>query len=164
MREGRSGTVSGPDERIGLHKALRTYTTTAAWQDHADRWKGSLRRGMAGDLCVLDGRLVDEHGRPAGDAHEISSVPVKLTIVNGTIAYDASDPSTRAVAAETHGTGWAGQANPVADLLPASDSPKGDGHAQPIRPPAILARRSRPRRCGAAARPGGACGCRPRGR
>lgn len=102
LREGLSGTVSGPDERISLHEALRTYTTSAARQDHADRWKGALRHGMAGDVCVLDGRLVDERGRPAGDAHDISDLPVALTVVNGAIAYDASDTSARAAAAETH--------------------------------------------------------------
>ena len=100
LREGRSGAVSGPGERIGLHDALRTYTTAGAWQDHADAWKGSLRRGMAGDVCVLDGRLLDGHGRLAMDPHEPSNLPVALTIVDGAVAYDAGDPSARAVVAQ----------------------------------------------------------------
>ncbi|GAA5050908.1 putative amidohydrolase YtcJ [Thermocatellispora tengchongensis] len=113
LREGRSGAVSGPDERIGLDEALRTYTTSAAWQDHAERWKGSLRRGMAGDLCVLDGHLTDERGRLAMDAHEISDLPVALTVVDGAIAYDASDPSARAAAAEGRAVSWASRPNPA---------------------------------------------------
>jgi predicted amidohydrolase YtcJ len=113
LREGRSGAVSGPDERIGLHEALQTYTTAAAWQDHAERWKGSLRRGMVGDLCVLDGRLVDESGRLAMDAHEISNLPVALTVVNGVIAYDAADASARAAAAAAQGVSWASRPNPA---------------------------------------------------
>jgi predicted amidohydrolase YtcJ len=98
LREGGSGAVSGPDETIGLAEALRTYTTTAAWQDHADHWKGSLRRGMAGDLCVLDGVLTGL------DSHEISDLPVALTIVNGAIAYDAADATGTAGTAGAAGT------------------------------------------------------------
>ena len=93
LREGRSGTVSGPRQRIGLWDALRSYTTTGAWQDQAERWKGSLRPGMAADLCVLGGRLLGRPGRPAIDPHEISDLPVALTIVDGEVAFDASDPS-----------------------------------------------------------------------
>jgi predicted amidohydrolase YtcJ len=113
LREGRSGTVSGPDERIELYEALRTYTTSAAWQDRAERWKGSLRRGMAGDLCVLDGGLIDRRGRLAMDAHDISNLPVALTVVNGAIAYDASVPSARTAAAAAQGVGWASHPNPA---------------------------------------------------
>lgn len=91
LREGRSGAVSGPDQRVGLRDALRTYTTAAAWQDHADRWKGSLETGMAADLCVLDGRLLDGHGRLALDPHDISGLPVAWTVVDGAVVYDATD-------------------------------------------------------------------------
>jgi predicted amidohydrolase YtcJ len=91
LREGRSGQVSGPDERVGLRDALRTYTTSAAWQDHADRWKGSLEPGMAADLCVLDGRLLDGRGRLALNPHDLSDLPVAWTVVDGAVAYDAAD-------------------------------------------------------------------------
>jgi predicted amidohydrolase YtcJ len=99
LREGRSGVVSGPSERIGLREALRTYTTAAAWQDHADHWKGSLAHGMAADVCVLDRRLLDERGGLALDPHEISDLPVAWTVVAGAVAYDAATaPNTAAVA------------------------------------------------------------------
>jgi len=103
LREGRSGNVSGPNERIGLHDALRTYTTSGAWQDHAESWKGSLRPGMAADVCVLSDRLLDGHGRLAMDPHELSTLPVALTVVDGAIAYDAADPSARGVVAQALG-------------------------------------------------------------
>jgi predicted amidohydrolase YtcJ len=99
LREGRSGVVSGAPERIGLRDALRTYTTAPAWQDHADRWKGSLREGMAADLCVLDGRLLDGDGRLALGPHEISDLPVAWTIVDGAVAYDSTDDSARTAVA-----------------------------------------------------------------
>jgi predicted amidohydrolase YtcJ len=92
LREGRSGTVSGTDERIGTRDTLRTYTTSGAWQDHADHWKGTLRRGMAADVCVLGRRLLDDRGRLAMDPHEISTVPIACTVVDGSVAYDASEP------------------------------------------------------------------------
>ncbi|MEW2353389.1 amidohydrolase [Spirillospora sp. NPDC029432] len=113
LREGTSGAVSGPDERIGLHEALRTYTTSAAWQDHAESWKGELSPGMAADLCVLDGRLVDERGRSAGDPHEISGIPVALTVVDGRVAYDASDSAARAAVSAARGVTWATKPNPA---------------------------------------------------
>lgn len=91
LREGRSGTVSGQDERIDLHDALRTYTTAPAWQDNAERWKGSLRPGMVADMCVLGTRLLDDRSRLAMDPHDLSAVPVAMTVVAGTIAYDATD-------------------------------------------------------------------------
>jgi predicted amidohydrolase YtcJ len=112
LREGRSGVVSGPEQRIGLWDALRSYTTTPAWQDHADRWKGSLTRGMAADLCVLDGRLLDRRGRLAIDPHEISDLPVAFTVVDGAVVYDASDPSDRSVAAAVGAAGVARGAQP----------------------------------------------------
>lgn len=91
LREGASGAVSGPDERIRLRDALRTYTTAAAWQDHAETWKGALRPGMAADVCVMDHRLLDDRGRLAMDPHDISAVPIAWTVVDGAVAFDASD-------------------------------------------------------------------------
>jgi predicted amidohydrolase YtcJ len=113
LREGQSGAVSGPGERIGLRQALRTYTTAAAWQDHADRWKGSLERGMAADVCVLDGRLLDGRGRLAMDPHEISAVPVAWTVVDGAVAYDAADVSSRGVVAQAAGVARGARAEDV---------------------------------------------------
>jgi predicted amidohydrolase YtcJ len=104
LREGRSGVVSGPGERIGLRDALHTYTTAGAWQDDADRWKGSLERGMAADVCVLDARLLDGRGRMAVDPHEIPSMPVAWTVVNGAVAYDAGDaPATATTSTAAYG-------------------------------------------------------------
>ncbi|MBP2330380.1 putative amidohydrolase YtcJ [Kibdelosporangium banguiense] len=112
LREGNSGTVSGPEQRIGVQQALRTYTTAGAWQDHADHWKGSLEPGMAADLCVLDGTLLDERGRLAVDAHAISDIPVAMTLVDGSVVYDSSDKSARAAATAAQNAGWARNPNP----------------------------------------------------
>jgi predicted amidohydrolase YtcJ len=59
-----------------------TYTIDAAWQDFADGWKGSLEPGKVADLCVLDGDLL------GADPHDIPSMPVVLTVMDGRIVHD----------------------------------------------------------------------------
>jgi predicted amidohydrolase YtcJ len=112
LREGSSGNVSGPAQQIGVQQALRTYTTSGAWQDHADHWKGSLEPGMAADLCVLDGTLLDERGRLAVDPHAISDIPVAMSLVDGSVVYDSSDKSARAAATAAQNASWARDPNP----------------------------------------------------
>ncbi|MFF4663764.1 amidohydrolase [Streptomyces sp. NPDC001282] len=83
LRESKAaGRVSGPEQRIALAEAIRTYTIDAAWQDFADDWKGSLEPGKAADLCVLDGDLL------TGDPHDIPEMPVVLTVVDGQVVHD----------------------------------------------------------------------------
>ncbi|MET9920044.1 amidohydrolase [Streptomyces sp. NPDC059605] len=83
LRESKAaGRVSGPEQRIALAEAIRTYTIGAAWQDFADHWKGSLEPGRAADLCVLDGDLL------AADPHDIPEMPVVLTVMDGRIVHD----------------------------------------------------------------------------
>ncbi|MFI8371547.1 amidohydrolase [Streptomyces sp. NPDC085466] len=83
LRESKAaGRVSGPDQRIALTEAIRTYTIEAAWQDFADEWKGSLEPGKAADLCVVDGDLL------GADPHAIPEMPVVLTVMDGRIVHD----------------------------------------------------------------------------
>ncbi|MEV4950103.1 amidohydrolase [Streptomyces sp. NPDC053755] len=84
LRESKgTGRISGPDQRIGLAEAIRTYTVDAAWQDFAEDWKGSLEVGKAADLCVLAGALL------TADPHDIPDMPVLLTVMGGRVVYDA---------------------------------------------------------------------------
>ncbi|WP_030415118.1 amidohydrolase [Streptomyces sp. NRRL S-1448] len=84
LRESKAtGRVSGPEQRIGLAEAVRTYTIDAAWQDFADDWKGSLEPGKVADLCVLDGDLL------TADPHDIPDLPVVLTVMDGQVVHDA---------------------------------------------------------------------------
>ena len=78
-----SGKVSGPDQRIDLDQAIRTYTIAGAWQDHAEAFKGSLEPGKAADLCVLDERLSET---PPSD---YAAASVIMTMVDGRVAHDA---------------------------------------------------------------------------
>ena len=97
LREAKAdGVVSGPEQRIGLMEAVRTYTINAAWQDRAEDWKGSLEVGKVADLCVLGGDLL------AADPHDIPSMPVRMTVFDGRVVHE-SDGSTDASPVPTGG-------------------------------------------------------------
>ncbi len=99
LREGGSGAVSGPEQRVGLLDALRAFTTAGAWQDHAEQWKGRLAPGFAADVCVLSERLLDDEGRPAFPLEQFPQVGVDLAVVGGVVVHDAADVAHRAAPA-----------------------------------------------------------------
>lgn len=83
LREAKAnGEVSGPEERITLAEAIRTYTINPAWQDFAEEWKGSLEVGKVADLCVLEQDL------EAIGPSEIADVDVAMTVIDGRVAYE----------------------------------------------------------------------------
>ncbi|MBB5074571.1 amidohydrolase [Nonomuraea endophytica] len=82
--------VTGPDWRAGvvalvarrgqgltLEEALGTYTRAAAWQDHAEGWKGTVSAGKVADLCVSAATAPDE----------LVDAPVDLTVFGGRIVH-----------------------------------------------------------------------------
>lgn len=90
LRESKaSGQVFGATECIGLMEALRTYTSTPAWQDRAEDWKGSLEVGKVADLCVLREDIT------ALDPHDIPNVHVTMTVLGGRITHesDGTEPT-----------------------------------------------------------------------
>ncbi|NGO73768.1 amidohydrolase [Streptomyces boncukensis] len=83
LRESKaSGRPSGPEQCVPLADALRAYTATAAWQDFADDWKGTVEPGKAADLCVLDRPLLDR------DPHDITDAQVDLTVFDGRVVHE----------------------------------------------------------------------------
>ena len=82
MREAPDGEVYGPEQRVTVAEAVRSYTAGGAWQDDAETWKGSIAKGMAADLCVVDCRLSTDHPKTIGAA------PVSMTVVGGQVVYD----------------------------------------------------------------------------
>ena len=104
-RRGADGRVSGPEEAMALRDALAAYTSVPAWQDHAETWKGRLRKGFAADLCVLDGDVLD-----AGpDA--LPTLAVTATVVDGRVVYERD----RATAAQAAGATTAAAASAHAE-------------------------------------------------
>lgn len=72
-----------PEERVDLETALRAYTVNNAWVAGEEAVKGSISEGKLADLVVIDR---DPFTVPPD---EIKDLTVLLTIVGGTIVYDA---------------------------------------------------------------------------
>jgi predicted amidohydrolase YtcJ len=89
-REGRFGGVAGRAERITLREALHTYTSTPAWQDHAERVKGRITPGRVGDVVVLGENL------QRVDSEDYVDVPVNATVLAGAVVYDREATASRA--------------------------------------------------------------------
>jgi predicted amidohydrolase YtcJ len=87
LREGMFGGVAGEAERITVPEALATYTRTPAWQDHAERWKGTLHTGKTADICVVGGDVLGV------DPHDLVELPVTATVVGGRVVHDGSSAS-----------------------------------------------------------------------
>ncbi|MFI0481028.1 amidohydrolase [Actinomadura sp. 9N215] len=82
-RRGLDGSVRGEAQRLALAEALRAYTITPAWQDGEEDVKGSIEPGKVADLCVLDGDLY------GAEPDALPSVPVRMTVLDGEIVYEA---------------------------------------------------------------------------
>jgi predicted amidohydrolase YtcJ len=78
-----TGKVSGPDQRVTLTEAIASYTINGAWLDHMETLKGSIEIGKFADFCVLDKDLF------AVDPHEIKDIRILMTIIGGTVVYNA---------------------------------------------------------------------------
>jgi predicted amidohydrolase YtcJ len=82
LREGFSGRVVGPNERIGREDAIRAYTINGAFQDHKEKIKGSIEAGKVADFVILDKDIMTH------DPHQIMTITVVGTIVNGKVVYE----------------------------------------------------------------------------
>jgi predicted amidohydrolase YtcJ len=91
VREGRDGGVAGKAECITVPEALATYTSTGAWQDRAESWKGTLEPGKAADICIVDADLLHD------DPRSFPKKDVTTTILGGRVVYE--QPQGRASAA-----------------------------------------------------------------
>ena len=69
------------DERVGLMECLRAYTAGGAWAAHWEGLTGTLRKGLAADLVLIDG---DIEAIPAG---QIGATGIALTIAGGRITH-----------------------------------------------------------------------------
>jgi hypothetical protein len=80
-----TGKVSGPEQCITVEEAIRTYTISGAWQDHQEDVKGSIETGKWADFTVIGEDIL------AVDPHDISEIPVWMTIAGGKVVYTNPD-------------------------------------------------------------------------
>jgi predicted amidohydrolase YtcJ len=72
-----------PEQKLTLHEAIAGYTRDGAFAEFAETRKGSLKEGMLADVVVL-GRDLE-----SCDPRAIKDVPVRCTICDGKITYEA---------------------------------------------------------------------------
>lgn len=78
-----SGEVYGPEQRVSLLEALKTFTLNGAYLTFDDDLRGSLEAGKLADLAVLDADLMST----APEALLTMSEKVLATMVGGRIVY-----------------------------------------------------------------------------
>ena len=80
----RPGKPRDPELITGL-QALAAMTIHAAWQDHAEHFKGALTPGMAADLCLLSNPWpVDE------EIEKLLDTEVRLTLSGGRAVHQST--------------------------------------------------------------------------
>jgi hypothetical protein len=77
--------ISGDPERITGLQALAAMTIDAAWQDHAEHFKGALIPGMAADLCLLSTPWPDDE-----EIEKLLDAEVRLTLSGGRIVHQSN--------------------------------------------------------------------------
>ncbi len=70
-----------PAERVSLPDMLAAYTINGAYDNHEEKWTGSLECGKAADFIVLDKNLFDL------SLHDIHKAKVLRTYLNGKLVY-----------------------------------------------------------------------------
>ena len=80
-RKGMSGTVYGPQERIGMREAIQAYTQNGAYFTFEEKYKGTLAPGMLADLAVFPDNLLTI------DAAKILDLTPSTTILGGRVVY-----------------------------------------------------------------------------
>lgn len=70
-----------PEQKISVEEAVRAYTLGAAHAEFSDAIKGSITRGKFADLVILDRDIFTL------PATEIAKARVRMTIVDGQVAY-----------------------------------------------------------------------------
>lgn len=72
------------DQCVSAPEAVRSMTEVAAWQSHADHWRGRIQPGMAADVIMLD-RAVDW-----AEPWSLTEAQVSSTVVDGAVVFAAS--------------------------------------------------------------------------
>ena len=72
----------GDPERITGLQALAAMTVEAAWQDHAEHFKGSLLPGRTADLCLLSTAWPADE-----EIDKLTDTDIRLTMSGGRVVH-----------------------------------------------------------------------------
>ena len=91
---GRPSSGWQPHQKITLEQAIEAYTLGSAYATREEHVKGTLREGKYADIVVLEKDVFKTR------AKEWLNIPIHMTIVNGKIVYDGSQPRLEAAPAK----------------------------------------------------------------
>ncbi|MEV7604797.1 amidohydrolase [Paenarthrobacter sp. NPDC089322] len=80
----RPGNPDDPERITGL-QALAAMTINAAWQDHAEEFKGALVPGMTADLCMLSVPWPDDD-----EIEKLLDAQITLTLSGGRVVHQST--------------------------------------------------------------------------
>lgn len=86
-RIGGDGRVHGPDERVTLQEAIRSYTLETAYLNFEDKDQGSLEVGKVADMVVLTSDIFT--AQPGA----IRAIGIDRTIIGGEEVYASTTPA-----------------------------------------------------------------------
>jgi predicted amidohydrolase YtcJ len=72
-----------PTQRLSVQQAVQGYTINAAFAGHLEKSEGSIEKGKAADVIIIDRNIFEI------DSRTIDQTKVVLTIVGGKIVYEA---------------------------------------------------------------------------
>ncbi len=85
--ENRQESSFYPDERVSVADAVAAFTAGSAYVNHLDNETGSIEKGKAADLVVLDRNIFE--------CESIGDAAVMMTIVDGKVAFPANSGEAR---------------------------------------------------------------------
>jgi predicted amidohydrolase YtcJ len=85
LRQTLTGEPFGPEQRVTVLEAIRTYTAGGAYASFEEHQRGRITPGFLADLLVVDRDPL------AIDPEELPTLRTLLTVVDGRIAWKAAD-------------------------------------------------------------------------
>ncbi|MFI5180767.1 MAG: amidohydrolase [Thermoanaerobaculia bacterium] len=79
-RTTRSGQVLGPEQRVSAENALRSITTSAAYQYFEEKTKGSITPGKLADFVVLDRNPLEVEPKALWDLQVVETIKEGKTV------------------------------------------------------------------------------------
>lgn len=80
-------TVPGPEQKLTILEALKSYTTFPAYSSFEENIKGSIEKDKFCDMVVISNDIF------TSEPKKLLDTKVLMTIINGKIVYDSKNPA-----------------------------------------------------------------------